>query len=59
MQTSLCTQFGAANYGITVDGVTFRYMNETAVIETGTHEELMKCGGEYARLWKLQAEAFT
>ncbi|KAH9983361.1 P-loop containing nucleoside triphosphate hydrolase protein [Russula compacta] len=34
------------------------YMNETAVIETGTHEELMKSGGDYARLWKLQAEAF-
>ncbi|KAI0286209.1 P-loop containing nucleoside triphosphate hydrolase protein [Russula brevipes] len=34
------------------------YMKETAVVETGTHEELMKSGGDYARLWKLQAEAF-
>lgn len=34
-------------------------MNDTAVIETGTHEELMMTGGDYARLWKLQAEAFT
>ena len=45
--------------GITVDKVTLRYMNETAVEETGTHEELMKSGGDYARLWKIQAEAFT
>jgi hypothetical protein len=36
-----------------------RYMNETAVVETGTHEELMGSGGDYARLWRLQAEAFT
>jgi ABC-type multidrug transport system fused ATPase/permease subunit len=42
-----------------VDEFTLRYMNETAVIETGTHEELMKSGGDYAHLWKLQAEAFT
>jgi len=35
------------------------YMNETTVVETGTHEELMKTGGDYAHLWKLQAEAFA
>lgn len=35
------------------------YMNQAEVVETGTHEELMKSGGDYARLWKLQAEAFT
>ena len=34
-------------------------MNETAVVEAGTHEELMKSEGDYARLWKLQAEAFA
>jgi hypothetical protein len=39
--------------------LTLRYLDETAVIETGTHEELMKSGGDYARLWRLQAEAFT
>jgi ABC-type multidrug transport system fused ATPase/permease subunit len=33
-------------------------MNETAVVETGTHEKLMETKGDYARLWKLQAEAF-
>jgi len=34
-------------------------MNETTVVETGTHEGLMKSGGDYARLWNLQAEAFA
>lgn len=37
----------------------FRYMNETEVVETGNHEELMEIGGDYARLWNLQAEAFA
>lgn len=46
------------NRGISLDALVFRYMNETAVIEIGTHEKLMKSGGDYARLWKLQAEAF-
>lgn len=44
---------------IVIDEFTLRYMDETAVVETGTHEELMKKGGDYARLWKMQAEAFT
>jgi ABC-type multidrug transport system fused ATPase/permease subunit len=52
-------QFEATNFGVAVDEFTLRYMNETAVVETGTHEGLMKSGGDYARLWKLQAEAFT
>jgi ABC-type multidrug transport system fused ATPase/permease subunit len=34
-------------------------MNETMVVESGTHEELMKSGRDYARLWKLQADAFA
>lgn len=42
-----------------IDELTLRYMNETAVVETGTHEELMRKGGDYARLWKMQAEAFA
>jgi len=34
-------------------------MNESVVVETGTHEELMKReGSEYARLWHIQAQAF-
>jgi ABC-type transport system involved in Fe-S cluster assembly fused permease/ATPase subunit len=45
--------------GIAVDEFTLRYMNETAVVKTGTHEELMKSGCDYARMWKLQADAFT
>jgi hypothetical protein len=36
-----------------------RYMNETSVVETGTHEKLMKSGRDYARLWRIQAEAFA
>ncbi|ETW78359.1 ABC transporter [Heterobasidion irregulare TC 32-1] len=34
------------------------YMNDAAIVEVGTHNELMKCEGEYARLWRMQAEAF-
>ncbi|KAI0257854.1 P-loop containing nucleoside triphosphate hydrolase protein [Gloeopeniophorella convolvens] len=34
------------------------YMNESAVVEIGTHERLMEAQGAYARLWRLQAEAF-
>jgi ABC-type transport system involved in Fe-S cluster assembly fused permease/ATPase subunit len=34
-------------------------MNETAkIVERGTHEQLMEAKGDYAHLWKLQAEAF-
>jgi ABC-type transport system involved in Fe-S cluster assembly fused permease/ATPase subunit len=33
-------------------------MNETEIIESGTHERLMEAKGDYAHLWKLQAEAF-
>ena len=36
-----------------------RHLNESAVIEAGTHEGLMKReGSEYARLWHIQAQAF-
>ncbi|KAG1825438.1 P-loop containing nucleoside triphosphate hydrolase protein [Suillus subaureus] len=33
------------------------YMDES-VQEQGTHDELMKKGGEYARIWNLQAKPF-
>ncbi|OJT07931.1 Lipid A export ATP-binding/permease protein MsbA [Trametes pubescens] len=34
------------------------YMNDSAVVEAGTHEELLKQDGGYANIWKLQAQAF-
>ncbi|KAI0045399.1 P-loop containing nucleoside triphosphate hydrolase protein [Auriscalpium vulgare] len=34
------------------------YMNDALVLETGTHEQLLKRDGDYARLWRMQAEAF-
>ncbi|TCD60798.1 hypothetical protein EIP91_009511 [Steccherinum ochraceum] len=34
------------------------YMDNAQVQETGTHEELLKRQGEYARIWGLQAQAF-
>lgn len=34
------------------------YINDSVIVETGTHNELLKHGGEYARIWSLQAEAF-
>jgi ABC-type multidrug transport system fused ATPase/permease subunit len=35
-----------------------RYMDNASVVEAGTHEELRRSQGEYARLWELQAQAF-
>jgi ABC-type multidrug transport system fused ATPase/permease subunit len=35
-----------------------RYMNESTVLECGTHNELMARGEKYAELWNLQAQAF-
>jgi len=34
-------------------------MNDAVVVEAGTHDALLKHGGEYARLWRLQAQAFV
>ncbi|TFK85037.1 P-loop containing nucleoside triphosphate hydrolase protein [Polyporus arcularius HHB13444] len=34
------------------------YMNDSVIVEAGTHDELMKRQGEYARIWMLQAQAF-
>ena len=36
-----------------------RYMNESSIVESGTHEELLKTKGEYAKLWRMQAQAFV
>ncbi|KAF8168361.1 P-loop containing nucleoside triphosphate hydrolase protein [Crassisporium funariophilum] len=34
------------------------YMNDSVVLEEGTHEQLLRKNGEYARIWMLQAQAF-
>ena len=35
-----------------------RYMNESVIVESGTHEQLLKEDGGYANIWNLQAQAF-
>ena len=35
-----------------------RYMNDSVVVEEGTHDQLLRQQGEYARIWMLQARAF-
>ncbi|KAI0770942.1 P-loop containing nucleoside triphosphate hydrolase protein [Trametes elegans] len=34
------------------------YMNDSVVVEAGSHEQLLQRDGGYANIWKLQAEAF-
>ncbi|KAG5646916.1 hypothetical protein DXG03_001992 [Asterophora parasitica] len=34
------------------------YINNSSIIEEGNHYELLKKDGEYAQIWKLQAQAF-
>ncbi|EJF56118.1 P-loop containing nucleoside triphosphate hydrolase protein [Dichomitus squalens LYAD-421 SS1] len=34
------------------------FMNESVIIEAGTHDQLIEQQGEYARIWMLQAQAF-
>ena len=34
------------------------YMNDSGIVESGTHAGLLDQEGEYARLWRLQAQAF-
>ncbi|KZT24691.1 P-loop containing nucleoside triphosphate hydrolase protein [Neolentinus lepideus HHB14362 ss-1] len=34
------------------------YINNSVVEESGTHEELLKKDGQYAHIWRLQAQAF-
>jgi ABC-type multidrug transport system fused ATPase/permease subunit len=33
-------------------------MNDSVVVEEGTHDQLLRQQGEYARNWMLQARAF-
>lgn len=44
-----------------VDDDPFYYscVKEGAVVETGTHVELLSKGGEYAHLYNIQAQAFA
>ncbi|KAI0716184.1 HlyB/MsbA family ABC transporter [Cerioporus squamosus] len=35
------------------------YMDDSGIVESGTHEALVRDSGEYARLWRLQAQAFV
>lgn len=35
-----------------------RYMRDSRIVESGTHEALLKREGDYARIWMLQAQAF-
>ena len=45
-----------------VDADWILVMEHGRIVESGTHEELLEAGGEYARLWRLQqkeAEAVT
>ncbi|KAI0638773.1 P-loop containing nucleoside triphosphate hydrolase protein [Trametes polyzona] len=35
-----------------------RYMNDSQIIEAGTHEQLLKRDGGYANIWRIQAQAF-
>ncbi|KAJ6569472.1 P-loop containing nucleoside triphosphate hydrolase protein [Mycena capillaripes] len=34
------------------------YMDDAVILEEGTHNELIKQGGGYAKIWMLQAQAF-
>ncbi|KAJ7671929.1 P-loop containing nucleoside triphosphate hydrolase protein [Mycena rosella] len=34
------------------------YMDDAEIMEEGTHDELIKRGGGYAKIWMLQAQAF-
>ncbi|KAH8996474.1 P-loop containing nucleoside triphosphate hydrolase protein [Lactarius hatsudake] len=45
--------------GLTRHADLILYMNDSAIVETGTHEELLKReDSDYGRLWRMQAEAF-
>ena len=55
----LCVLFYTVGVMFILTDDSFRHLHESVVVETGTHEELMKReGSEYARLWHIQAQAF-
>jgi hypothetical protein len=55
----LCVLFYSVGVILILTDECFRHLHESVVVETGTHEELMKReGSEYARLWHIQAQAF-
>ena len=60
MPISFCTFLKCLFFALTdvLAAVTYRYMDDSAVQEEGTHDDLLKRGGEYARIWNLQAKAF-
>ena len=41
------------------DVIWYRYMDDSGVVESGKHDELLQREGEYARLWMIQAQAFV
>lgn len=43
---------------IVTHGMHRRYMDDSSVVEHGTHDDLVKLNGGYARIWSLQAQAF-
>ncbi|EJD55703.1 P-loop containing nucleoside triphosphate hydrolase protein [Auricularia subglabra TFB-10046 SS5] len=34
------------------------YMKDSTIVESGTHDQLLAMDGGYARMWKMQAQAF-
>ncbi|CAK5279803.1 unnamed protein product, partial [Mycena citricolor] len=34
------------------------YMDDSVILESGTHDQLIRAGGGYAKIWNLQAQAF-
>jgi ABC-type multidrug transport system fused ATPase/permease subunit len=41
------------------DAWVLRCLKDGALVEKGTHAELMEAKGEYCKLYKIQADAFT
>jgi len=37
----------------------FRCMKDGSIVETGSHEDLIALNGEYAKLYNIQAGAFS
>ncbi|KAE9391323.1 P-loop containing nucleoside triphosphate hydrolase protein [Gymnopus androsaceus JB14] len=51
--------FSSHRFGnLTRHADTILYMHDSVIVEEGSHDELISAGGEYARIWNLQAQAF-